>query len=155
MILSDRITGPLLALGGAAVIAASTRLSAVPGVRFGADRMPTIIGILLVICGVIIAVGGFRRPVPLLDLSEWEVPPRSVLAALWSTLGVIVAIALFRWAGFPLLALVYALGLMLLMGARPMTAILASLGTMLVLFYGFSEILHVPLPTGLLTAVLP
>lgn len=96
MILSDRIAGPLLTLGGAATVAASTLLPAVPGVRFGADVMQRIIATLLVVCGIAIAIGGFHRPAPLLDPLEWRVPLRQILAALWSTFGMVAVMALFR-----------------------------------------------------------
>lgn len=57
MLLSDRLTGVAVAGLGAAAAIAGSRLPPVPGQDVGPSAFPMVIGTLLVICGVLIALG--------------------------------------------------------------------------------------------------
>lgn len=166
MKLADVLMGPLVAAFGLTVIWGAVALPQVPGLRFGPDLMPILIGGGLVLSGVSILVSTLvtanksvtaAHPVeqPLFDLSDWNVSLRRKLAAVWTLLGPVFGIALFDVAGFPLVALVYMAVLMALMGARALTVALVAPVTVLVFYLGFSEILRVPLPAGWLGVVLP
>ncbi|PRX08575.1 UNVERIFIED_ORG: putative tricarboxylic transport membrane protein [Martelella mediterranea] len=157
MKISDRITGPALSLFGVAVIVGASQLPTVPGVRFGADLMPMLIGIGFVGLGVAIGLGGFivGAGEKLFDLSEWRVPWRKKAAAFWTLAGLLVGILVFQSVGFPLYAMIYMVVLMLLMGASwPLTTVICPV-VVLLLYFGFSKGLLVPLPTGILGGILP
>ena len=65
MQLSDRVTGGVLVLLGAAAAFAGSRLPAVPGQDVGPAAFPMLVGGGLVLCGVLIALGigrGFEAP---------------------------------------------------------------------------------------------
>ena len=157
MKISDRITGPALSLFGVAVIVGASQLPTVPGVRFGADLMPMLIGIGFIGLGIAIGLGGFIAGggVKFFDLSEWQVPWRKKAAAFWTLAGLLIGILLFQSVGFPLYAIIYMAVLMLLMGASWATTAIISPVVVLVLYYGFSKGLLVPLPAGLLGGILP
>ncbi|AJY47806.1 tripartite tricarboxylate transporter TctB family protein [Martelella endophytica] len=157
MKISDRITGPALSLFGAVVIVGAIRLPTVPGVRFGADLMPTLIGIGFICLGAGIALGGFlvQRGRSLLDFSEWKVPLRNYAAAIWTLGGLVVGVFLFQSVGFPLIGIIYMAGLMLLMRASVATTVIVSPVVVLILYFGFSKGLMVPLPAGILGGILP
>lgn len=156
MRLSERLTGPGLVLFGGTVIAASTQLPSVPGVRFGADLMPEIAGGALVLFGALLAWSAWSRPSsePLVDAGEWNVSWRKRLTALWTVGGLVVATLLFQPLGFPLVALIFMVVLMALMGARPLTIAIVAPLFVLALFLGFSRVMMVELPVGPLGAFL-
>lgn len=156
MRMSDRVIGPALLLFGVAVIWGAYGLPSVPGVRFGADLMPTLIGVCLIGLGLAITIGGIWSPQKgLIDLSEWQVPARHKLAALWSMVGLVIGGLLFEVIGFPLLGVIYMSVLMTLMGTRPKTTAIVSILVVAALYLGFSKGLLVPLPAGLLGGLLP
>lgn len=57
MLLSDRITGGAIAALGAAAAYSGSRLPPVPGQQVGPSAFPTVVGIGLVACGVLVALG--------------------------------------------------------------------------------------------------
>nr|WP_272210022.1 tripartite tricarboxylate transporter TctB family protein [Marinicella sp. W31]MDC2875874.1 tripartite tricarboxylate transporter TctB family protein [Marinicella sp. W31] len=156
MKISDRITGPALSLFGVAVIVGAMQLPTVPGVRFGADLMPMLVGIGFIGLGIAISVGGFIAggDQKLIDLSEWRVPWRKKAAAFWTLGGLVLGIFVFHAVGFPLYAFVYMAVLMLLMGASWPVTVIISPTVVLLLYFGFSKGLLVPLPAGLLGGIL-
>lgn len=157
MKISDRITGPALSLFGAAVIVGATRLPTVPGVRFGADLVPILVGVGFFGLGIAIALGGFIAGggQKMLDLSEWDVSWRKRLAAIWTMGGLVIGILVFETVGFPLYGIVYMAVLMLLMGTSWKTTAIISPLVVLILYFGFSKGLLVPLPAGVLGGILP
>ena len=157
MKLSDRISGAAIALFGVLVIVGASQLPTIHGVRFGADLIPRLIGIALVGLGGIIAIAGFaaKDQATLIDWSEWDVPTRDKLAALWSLLGLVLGGLLFEFVGFPLLGIIYMSGLMALMGAKLKVIATIAPSTVLALYFGFSKGLLVPLPVGFLGDILP
>lgn len=157
MRISDRVSGPAILFFGAAVIWGATKLPSVPGVRFGADLMPTLIGVGLICLGLSIFIGSLsvKEPVRILDLSEWDVPLRNKLAAIWSLAGLVIGGLLFEQVGFPLMGIIYMAVLMTLMGTKPKVTALVSILVVGALYIGFSKGLLVPLPIGLLGGLLP
>nr|WP_321456168.1 tripartite tricarboxylate transporter TctB family protein [uncultured Cohaesibacter sp.] len=157
MRISDRVVGPVLLLFGVVVIWGALQLPTIPGVRFGADLMPSLIGFCLIGLGLSIAIGGFtsKDQIKLLDVSEWSVPLRNKLAAIWSLGGLIIGGLFFEVIGFPLLGVIYMAVLMTLMGTRFRTTAAVSILVVAVLYIGFSKGLLVPLPAGLLGGILP
>lgn len=153
MRLDDRLTGLLLALLGIAVIVGARGIPAVPGTTFGPDLLPTIVGVALAVCGAVIFVGGVRAAgtVPWVDLSDWHGRGRGIVGAVWAIGGTIVGVLYLQTLGFPIFAFVFALPLMLLMGAKPLIAAIVSAVVALVAFAIFYYLLLVPLPVGPLT----
>ncbi|MTH80233.1 tripartite tricarboxylate transporter TctB family protein [Paracoccus aestuariivivens] len=154
MKLSDRIFGPGLVLLGAGVVLAALRIPDVPGVRFGADLMPAICGCGLALFGVFLTRAGLREAGPLASFDDWRVSPRNLLAALWVVLGLCAGLFLFESLGFPLFGMIFMAGLMVLMGARPLTVALVAPLFVLALHLAFTRIMFVDLPVGPLGTVL-
>lgn len=156
MKLSERLIGPGLILLGVGVIAAASDLPQVPGVRFGADLMPSITGGSLILFGALLGWPAWSRPrtEPLVDVSEWRVPLRKRMTAAWAVGALLVATFLFQPLGFPLLGLIYTAVLMGLMGARPVTVIIVAPLFVLALYLSFTKIMHVELPAGPLGGLL-
>jgi len=153
MRIDDRIMALGLGLLAAVVIWSARGIPSVPGTTFGPDLLPMIVGVSLAACGVLIFVGGVRAAgtVPWVDLSDWAGRGRGIVGAVWAVGGTIVGVLFLQQLGFPLFAFVFALPLMLLMGARPVISIVVSAVVALVAFAIFYYLLLVPLPVGPLT----
>ena len=150
MRIDDRIIGGALALLSLAIILGARGLPSVPGTTFGPALMPTLIGIAMGVLSIRILVTGLlqKSSTGWFDLSEWKGASRPVFCALWTLAGIALGIVLLPIIGFPLYGLGFALPLMLLMGARPLHAVLTSVGLVLVAQFVFARLLFVPLPAG-------
>ncbi|WP_419900381.1 tripartite tricarboxylate transporter TctB family protein [Roseomonas sp. USHLN139] len=157
MQLSDRVTGALLvALGGITVYGASLQ-PGVPGQDVGPSVFPTIIGLGLVGCGLLILLRighSFEAPddiIPAAPGEELPQPPRfAELRAFIPPLLLVFYTLVADWLGFLPTAAAMVLVVALALGARwrlalPL-AVLAPLGIATV----FVKLLRVPLPDGLL-----
>jgi len=154
MKLSDRLIGPALIVLGAGVAYAASGLPAVPGVRFGADLMPTICGAMLMIFGAVITRAGLRDAGPTVSIAEWRVPLPQLLAALWAIGGLVAGGLLFEALGFVVFGVVFMAGLMLLMGARGIVVALTGPVFVIALHLLFTRVMFVDLPAGILEGVL-
>ncbi|MBE3639268.1 tripartite tricarboxylate transporter TctB family protein [Mangrovicoccus algicola] len=156
MRIADRLLGPVLALFGLFVIWEAHKLPAVPGVRFGADLLPTGAGVLLVLFGGLILLSGLRQPQEaLLHLDDWKARGLNGVAALWAFGGLLLGMVLFEPLGFPLTGILFMAGMMALMGARAAVIVTVAPIFVLLLHYVFSGLLKVSLPAGVLDGVLP
>ncbi|MDV7143435.1 tripartite tricarboxylate transporter TctB family protein [Tropicimonas sp. TH_r6] len=152
MRIDDRLVGLFFSLLGLATILAARRLSSVPGTTYGPDLMPILIGLGMMGFGLKILWAGVAAAgtAPWIDLSAWNGRTRGVLSAVWTILGVAASIPLLDTLGLPLYGLLFCLPLMILARARLIVAVPAVLGTVLVAQFVFGEMLHVPLPAGLI-----
>lgn len=165
MQLSNRVTGLfLVGLGGVAAYAGS-RLPPVPGQEIGPEVFPMVVGISLVICGALIAAGVGSRfeqesDAELARLAEHveDTPAADApLPSRWRELKVLIppALLLFYayfvdWWGFlPTSALVVLVS-SLVLGARLRLAVPLAIAVPLLINLVFSQLLRVPLPSGLL-----
>lgn len=152
MRIDDRLFGLFFVLLGVATILAARRLSSVPGTTYGPDIMPILIGIGMIGFGLKIAWTGFTTysRSPWLDVTAWKGRTRGCLAAIWTILGIAAAIPFLSKLGLPLYGLLFCLPLVILTRARLWIAIPSVLATILIAQFVFGEMLHVPLPEGLI-----
>lgn len=155
MQLSDRITGGVLVLLGAASAWEGSKLPAVPGQDVGPAAFPMVIGFGLMGCGLLIALGigaSFEAP-------EEEEPENS--GSLMSRLGLRVlvppALLLFYALAVDHLGFLLTAGVMVFLGAlalraRVMLALPVAVIAPLLVHLAFYKLLRVPLPDGLLGA---
>lgn len=153
---NDTVLGLVLAALGGAVVWQAAGFPARPGMIFGPALFPTIIGLGLAGCGLLLVarklLGGDRTP--------WWVAPEWG-GSLYHVAGipVVVGLILFyvylsRTLGFvPTMFLVLLAG-MLWFRARPLPALATAAGGALGIFAGFSLLLRVPLPVGPLERLL-
>ena len=142
--------GAVSILIGAALLAGSRGLGAIPGQNYGADTLPKLIAVLAIGIGIAMLIQVLRQPAAAPGTGDgptgWIHDPRA-----WGRLGIGVALvvgyALFSdttgcvIAGFGVVA-----GLALLMGVRPLPAIALGIVSAVALRYAFADILLVPLP---------
>lgn len=152
MRLNDTILGVLILVFGLAIVIASLELPDMPGQEVGPDLFPTIIGAGFILCGAFMAWRARKdwRGQALVSFEAWRGGSRKIVAVVWLIGGMVVYIAVFDWAGFILLSMVYTGGLMFILGVRPLPAVFWSLGLTLFVYELFTRMLYVPLPGGFL-----
>lgn len=152
MKLSDRVSGAALVVLGAAAAISGSRLPAVPGQDVGPAVFPMVVGIGLVLCGAMIALGighAFEAP------EEEEGPPRPRwygLRALVPPGLLVFYVVAVDWLGFlPTSAAIVAAAAVAL-GAGWRLALPLALLTPLAVHAVFAKLLRVPLPDGFIPA---
>jgi putative tricarboxylic transport membrane protein len=154
---NDAVTGVVLVLFALAVLLYARTFPAMPGQDYGPALFPALIGIGFLICGVILIVGGVRRrsTEPLFSGGAWLRSPHHLVDFLAVIGGLVLYILISDWLGFIPTAFVLLFGwLLLFRGGKPVSSAVIALGTTLVVNYAFSQLLLVPLPLGVLQAVL-
>ncbi|WP_051231022.1 tripartite tricarboxylate transporter TctB family protein [Kaistia adipata] len=146
--LSELHLGVLTALGGIALLLASAHFVPMPGQAYGAGTMPRLIGWSAILLGAFMVATSLRHLPDMLKphLSDWVYKPRLALAALAVIATIVSYIVFADWLGFIPVSFVSLFVLMLVLRTRPLTALFASAVSTLVVYYGFSRLLMVPLP---------
>lgn len=157
MRVNDAITGVVLILFALAEIAYTRTFPAMPGQSYGSALFPVLIGVGLIICGVILIVGGLarRRTEPMIGGAEWLRSPHHVAGFLAMVGGLLFYILASGWLGFILTGLLLMFGwLVLLRRGKPASSFALALAVVLAVDYAFKSLLLVPLPLGLLQPIL-
>jgi putative tricarboxylic transport membrane protein len=161
VLLSDRVTGSAVTALGAACAYVGSKFPPVPGQEVGPAAFPTLIGILLVVCGLLIAFGvghSFEEEaeadVAASETAHGAAHPRAprwggALALLPPALLVFYALVVERLGFVPttfvmIVAMVGAFG-----GKLRLALILGIVGPVLIHLV-FYKLLRVPLPSGIL-----
>ncbi|PLW75319.1 tripartite tricarboxylate transporter TctB family protein [Cohaesibacter celericrescens] len=154
MINKDVLTGSILAGFGAWFSWEAKSFPTLGGMTQGPGLFPTIAGIGLVVCGLLVLTTGLiemRRT----DGPHEVSPPMSRQAWINSfavIFGVILFAVFLDTLGFHLVALPLTLGLFILFGITWWKSLLLSVGVTVLVHLIFYSFLHVPLPWGLLEA---
>ena len=155
MKINDAISGIVLMLLGAAVLAAIQGYPKIPGQPVGPALFPGLIAAGLCICGALLVVKGLQRRAaqPWLAWDDWVRSPRHIVGFVVLVGSIVFYIVAADTLGFLLTAPVILLALFLVLRVRPVTAgTVAILATVLVHF-AFYKLLRVPLPWGVLKGV--
>lgn len=158
---SDRITGSFIATLGVLAAYGGSRLPPVPGQDIGPSAFPIVIGIGLILCGVLIALGighSFEEEAEA-DLAAVEGPPQHaqttkpliyrLRALLPPGLLLFYVVAVDR-LGFVPTAAVMILAGALAFGAKLRVALPLAAIAPIAIHLVFYKLLRVPLPAGLL-----
>lgn len=159
MLLSDRVTGGVIATLGATAFYYGSKLPPVPGQQVGPSAFPMVVGAGLVICGALIVLGVGRHfeEVAEAELAEHsapellEPPPvwRNWLALLPPALLIFYALVSEKLGFLPTAAIMVAAAATAF-GAKPKLSILLALIAPFAINLIFLKLLRVPLPGGLL-----
>jgi putative tricarboxylic transport membrane protein len=154
MKLNDAVFGAVLLLLGIVILVHVQSFPRIPGQQYGPALFPGVTAAGLVVCGILLIVGGIRArgTAPWFAASDWTRSPRHALAFLAILGG---AVAYMLWAddlGFLLLAPLVLFAWFIALHVRPATAALFAVVATAVIWYAFYKLLRVPLPWGLLKA---
>ncbi|WP_340107374.1 tripartite tricarboxylate transporter TctB family protein [Pikeienuella sp. HZG-20] len=151
MELNDRIIGLLTVLAGVLIFTGTLGLREVPGQALGSAFFPRIIAGVFVLTGA--ALIATAAPAPYLRLPKWMRGGGGVAAA-----GVVAAvicwIAAVEALGFLLATWILISSLAVLLGGRIWIALIVAAGATALFHMIFVELLRVPLPRGVIEALL-
>lgn len=152
MKVSDLVSGLLVAILGLAVIAIARGFPAPLQGGVGPSLFPTILGSILLACGLLIAGGALAggHAFPLGYRPAWTRNPRAALAVASVPLAIVVFAAGMGTAGFLATMASVLFPLLVVFGIRWPTALATALITTVALHLLFSQVLRVPLPRGII-----
>jgi len=153
MQLSDALSGALFILLGIFMIWTASGFPAFPGQPYGASLLPTLLGWGFIVAGLLLGLrdltwrrAGLRPAmISLLPPLRRATGIGSVVLIFAAVLGQILVAPRIGYMPVSVLTL---LAIFLWHGVRPVTAIIASIGTTLFCWWAFSIMLRVPLPRG-------
>lgn len=122
----------------------------VHGARFGPDFFPSIVSVLMAMCGIVLVVRGLRNRNWEFSLGAWRGNRRSVAAGVIMIAGVFLYIFFLDSLGFIVLAVANTTILMVILGNRLLPSVILSTVVTATAFFVFTHLLYVPLPAGIL-----
>ena len=155
MRLNNIIPGIVLIVFSLAAIAYAQTFPRLHGQNYGPELFPTLIGIGLLVCGVILVLQGIaeRATIPMIEIGDWAQDRRNV-ANVFILLG---CMAFYILASDPLgfipVSLLILTILLVRFGSTWPTSLVVAFVTTFTIHTVFSKLLLVPLPWGILLPV--
>jgi putative tricarboxylic transport membrane protein len=147
---NDAFFGAFFAVLGALILVQVQGFPAIPGQQYGAGAFPGLVGTGFVVAGLLLIVLGVRdrAGASWATFDPWLRSRRHVTAAAAIVLGTVAYILWVDDIGFLLLAPAVLLLWFLLLGVRPLPAVITALVAVALIWYVFYKLLRVPLPWG-------
>jgi putative tricarboxylic transport membrane protein len=155
--INDAVIGAVLVLFALFMIWHTRTFPAMPGQDYGPALFPVLIGVGFVVTGLILIVSGLRRrrTEPWFAGGDWLRSRRHLIGFLSIIGGLIAYILVSDWLGFIPTAFLLLFGwLVLFRNGKPVSSLVIALAVTLVVNYAFGQLLLVPLPLGLLQALI-
>ena len=147
----DTVLGLFFAILGLVILLTGQSLRGIGGMTIGPGTMPTIIGALLALFGTVLAIQGLKEFRLILARSA-VLAHRANLS--WYPVIVLVALTaytlLFKIVGFVILTFAFVALMIVAGGGKWLRAALFSALITALIYFLFSNLLHVPLPAGIL-----
>lgn len=153
---SDTISGVILILFAAAMIALTLNFPAFPGQKYGPSLFPRLLGTGLILCGAILIWRDRRQETrqPWLVVEPWVRDPQRRLSFVIVLGSIVFYILTAETVGFIPVAFLILAGLFVWFGVRWVVAIPVAIGMTLLIHYFFANLMRVPLPRGWLDPIL-
>jgi putative tricarboxylic transport membrane protein len=155
--INDAVIGAVLVLFALFMIWHTRTFPAMPGQDYGPALFPVLIGVGFVVTGLILIVSGLRRrrTEPWFAGGDWLRSRRHLIGFLSIIGGLVAYILVSDWLGFIPTAFLLLFGwLVLFRNGKPVSSLVIALAVTLVVNYAFGQLLLVPLPLGLLQALI-
>lgn len=149
---NDALFGAIFVALGIYLLFQIQGFPAIPGQQYGAGAFPGLIGIGFLVAGTLLVLAGIRHraAAPWMVPGEWMASRRHVTAFACLLLGAVAYVLFADDLGFLLLAPAVLFVWFLVLGVRPMPALVTALLAVLLIWFAFYKLLRVPLPWGLL-----
>jgi putative tricarboxylic transport membrane protein len=155
--INDAVIGAVLVLFALFMTWHTRTFPAMPGQDYGPALFPVLIGVGFVVTGLILIVSGLRRrrTEPWFAGGDWLRSRRHLIGFLSIIGGLVAYILVSGWLGFIPTAFLLLFGwLVLFRNGKPVSSLVIALAVTLVVNYAFGQLLLVPLPLGLLQALI-
>ncbi|PID55842.1 hypothetical protein CSB45_14120 [candidate division KSB3 bacterium] len=148
----DAVIGFVFIIMGIGITAKAQTFPAVAGQPYGSSFFPTIIGVAMIVCGLMLCVSAVlqRDPRPILRIPAWLQSRRSAINVLLVLAGLVVFIAVADTLGFCATAFILLAGLQMRLGAKVLPALIIALAATALFYLVFTMLLRVPLPYGII-----
>ena len=157
MKISDLVIGLFFLVFGLGILGYGISLPPMPGQRYGAGLFPMLLGIGFAGFGAQLAHQGWKARsgagAPLIALDDWVRTPRLLINVLLVLGMVIVYVTLSEHIGFIVLSLAMLLFLFWWFGIPLLRSVAIAVVTTAFIHIGFVKFLRVPLPRGILSAI--
>jgi len=152
MKLNDAVFGAVLLVLGVAVLWAVRAYPHMPGQNVGPALFPGLIASGLIVCALLLIVGGLRRHAqsPWFEALPWLGSRRHVVTFLTVVGSVVLYIALVDRIGFLIVAPLVLFAMFAAFRVRWTTGAVVAILASVIIWYAFYKLLRVPLPWGLL-----
>lgn len=148
---SDTMLGTVLLLLGASIAIYARTLPAVPGQQYGAAAFPTLIGLAMIGCALLLFAKGWQAgSVPLVARTEWTRQPGALLAVAITIVCIAAYILLARRIGFVPMSVAILIVLFRSLSVSWGKTVFFAVAATLVTDYVFRSLLLVPLPFGIM-----
>ncbi|WP_424931850.1 tripartite tricarboxylate transporter TctB family protein [Amaricoccus macauensis] len=155
MKISDRLMGCFLLVFATAILIQASSFPTIPGQSIGSGLLPTIVGIGLAGCAIILIVKDLvaAQRSKLAEPGEWITDPRRLIRVATVLVGTAIFLPFLDVVGFPVLSIVVLLAFLLSLRVDLLTAGLVAVTASLAIHTLFSKVFLVPLPWGVLQPV--
>lgn len=155
MKINDSVFGVAFLLFGVLVLWNSSYLPTIPGQNVGPAAFPSLLAILLIVCGGLLTARGVTqsRNEALISLSPWTQSWPHVRSFLLVIAALVFYVMTSDYLGFHLCAFLIMMSLFLSLRVTWWKACLVAIGTIIVVHLLFYKMLRVPLPWGLMPAL--
>ncbi len=148
MRIHETLLGLLFMALAAAVFAYTFTFPAMPGQNIGPSMFPRVVTAGIFVCGLVMALRGWRSGQRLVDVDAALREPRGVIGFALVPLAIVFYIVAAPRLGFlPVAALIVTV-LALWMGSRVWVALAAGVVSALVIHWFFGSVMRIPLPRG-------
>lgn len=148
---SDTMLGTVLLVLGASIAIYARTLPDVPGQQYGAAAFPTLVGLAMIGCALILFVKGWQAgSVPMIARTEWTREPGALVAVAVTILCIVAYIFLARPMGFVPISIAILLVMFRLLSVSLGKTVFFAVTATLVTDYVFRSLLLVPLPFGIM-----
>jgi putative tricarboxylic transport membrane protein len=151
MKVSDKLSGLLALILGAAVVAQTRTFPPMPGQPIGPALFPAVIGAALMAAGAALVITGARRRSGAVDAPA--LPPPKLLNFTLVVADLLFYALLVDRLGFLITAVLFLIVLFLAFGVRRTRVMPLAVAVTFLIHYGFYTLLRVPLPWGVLERI--
>lgn len=142
----DSALGIIFALAGAAILQQALNMNTLPGMNVGPGLFPSIVGGGMAIMGAALTVQGWLER----NLPEGDAPPLVTWFAAGVLAALIAVIVVMPHLGFLVAGTVFAATIVRMSGGNWVTALIFSPVATALIYFTFTELMRVPLPSGIL-----
>ncbi|MCX7326608.1 MAG: tripartite tricarboxylate transporter TctB family protein [Hyphomicrobiales bacterium] len=153
MRVNDLISGALLIILAAAMMAYTTTFPPFPGQKYGPSLFPRLLGGAIVLCGMLLMLRGRKQLAagqPLGFIDDAYRPARGWMSVMMIIGAIVFYIAFSGTLGFVVTAFILMLALLLWFNGKPLNAVIIAIVAVLAVDWFFGWMFRVPLPLGVL-----